>query len=142
MEKFVIEDTDLAPQQCEWTGPDGVTYLITQASDGAALKWQQAMFKNATVDPNTNKPTSIDMGSVAGADSLLVSLCLFPPQKVKGKDGDAVVYSKTPVDLAIVHSWTRKVVSALHGKIMEMSPELTEKKPPKNAGSAGTDASA
>ena len=85
-------------------------YLLKEANGDASARYRNFLFSQTKLGPG-GKPQSI--GSMADAEPLLVSLCLWEP-------GEKENQCKR-VDLALVKSWPSRVVKALYNKAKEMS---------------------
>jgi hypothetical protein len=127
-----LDFSDLQPIEIEVkVGP--VTYILTEASGGAAIKYRNALMRASKLekDKEGNEAFVYD-GSreygIADADAVLVSNCLYFP----GKDGKLVLSNGIPdqsylVPINIIRGWPVRVQDALYRKIKEISDGLVER---------------
>lgn len=86
-------------------------YLLREASSEAACKYRNFLLGNVQLGP-TGKPEKL--GTVADAEPLLVSLCLFEIVK-----RDPMSLKRIP--LATVKAWPNRAVKNLFTRVQEMS---------------------
>lgn len=101
---------DLLPKEMEFTYA-GIKYVLTEASEAAAMQLRAGQFKNARM---VDGKIQAEVGDMSKSQALLVSLCLFqagPP--------------RTPVSVDELRKWPTRVVKKYFTWIMEVS-ELNE----------------
>jgi len=95
------------------TGPDGVDYLLRQASGGAAKRFRNERLARYIVGSDGR---IIGMKDTYDLEPLLVHLCLFNLDK----DGNPTV----PVHQNKIESWGENVVEKLFQVAKDLNPEL------------------
>lgn len=95
---------DLQPRQIEVQIGDK-SYVLKEASEDAAAKYQNALFRSTTLGPDM-KPVKVD--GLADIEPLLVSLCLY--------DGEGNL-----VPLDVIRSWPARIVKKLYQWVRENS---------------------
>lgn len=98
---------DLAPREASVDLRDGKSYVLKEASAGAAAAYRNAVTRGMRFEGG--KPAGID--SAADAEPLLVSLCLFEVQGEK----------RVPVPLQTVRAWPYRVQRKLFDWVKENS---------------------
>jgi len=95
---------DLQPRQIKVEIGDK-SYVLKEASEDAAAKYQNALFRSTTLGPDM-KPVKVD--GLADIEPLLVSLCLY--------DGE-----ENLVPLDVIRSWPARIVKKLYQWVRENS---------------------
>jgi hypothetical protein len=91
----------------------GVEYVLCEASEADAVKWNNFKLQSGRFDPATGKFSG--HGDLAASEPLLVSLCLFLPPGTPGGE------PTKRVPLAVVNSWPAKVVARLFERAKAIS---------------------
>lgn len=102
----------------------GKNYLLVEALGDAVAQWRNAQLQGTKMQQSDNSDTkTISLGGMADSEPLLVSLCLFSPDK----DGNLILDARGNVDvrqrvpLTAVRGWPNRVVSKLFEKAKEIS---------------------
>ncbi len=99
---------NLAPIEVPVDLGDGKEYVLREASEGAAVEYQNLMLA-ATKFGDNMKPTGIN--GMANGEPLLVSRCLF--EKVNG--------DLRPVPHATILAWPARIVKPIFNLAMKIS---------------------
>lgn len=87
------------------------TLLLREASEGAIIKWRNQLVGSSKLNED-GKAVHVDASGVAGANSLLVSLCLFEPGV------------KDPIQVERVRKWSPTIIKALYERVKAITPDL------------------
>jgi len=106
---------------------DGRQYVLTEASESAAVAYQNASSAAARYDAETGRKVSFE--GLHDCEMILVSLCVF---EADGKGGFLHYAPNSeghkmpcPVGMSVVGSWKADAVERLFHSIKEMSPTLS-----------------
>jgi hypothetical protein len=91
----------------------GVEYVLCEATEADAVKWNNFKLQSGRFDPATGKFAG--HGDLAGSEPLLVSLCLYLPPGTP--DGEPT----RRVPLATVNGWPAKLVHRLFERAKAIS---------------------
>lgn len=89
----------------------GKRYILREASEGAAAKYRDALQEGTRV----SQEGEAFVGSNGGADTLLLSLCLFELYDLRGEEKERSVV------LSEVHRWPARIVRPMVDWIKEVS---------------------
>lgn len=100
------------------------SYILREASGGAASKHKDATFKAVKVNNQTQTST---FGGIADADLVLLSECLFEDKTSADKPDRRMLM---PVQLATIRAWPNRIIEPLVKYLKEISgmetPETKE----------------
>ncbi len=92
-----------------------MTYILREASGGAASEHKDATFKAVKVNNQTNTST---FSGIADADLVLLSRCLFEDKTPADKPDRKMLM---PVQLSTVRSWPNRITEPLVEHLKEIS---------------------
>lgn len=102
----------------------GKNFLLVEALGDAVAQWRNAQMQGTTLRQSDDDSTkTIALGGLADSEPILVSLCLFEPDK----EGNLILDPRGNVDtrrrvpLSVVRCWPNRVVSRLFERAKAIS---------------------
>lgn len=116
-----LDFSDLKPVQIPVKLPavyaNGSTFMLCEASAGAAKAYRNAATKMAKFTMDGDKPKVTGIGDIGNLEPIVVSECLFRV----GGNGEL-----SSVTLPFVEGLPERIVKQLYDRAMEISPALRE----------------